>query len=152
MGRLGQGRRNVNSLTNSRAPELNSQAEKGQEAGGSEDERESSYDSIDPLRDVNATELRATTLIMRDGANRCNMGYENARKSSSGDGGKERERKEREREKVVERGRIPAQGPRAGGRMREEKGLRQRGKEHCTNQKRKENKKGKQRKKRQWWK
>ena len=77
----GQGRRNVNSLTNSRATEPNSQTEKGKEAAGPEDERESGYDSIDPLRDGNATELSASALIMRDGANRCNMGYENARKS-----------------------------------------------------------------------
>ncbi len=108
MDRLGQGRRNVNSLTNSRAAELNSQTENGKEAGGSEHERESSDDSIDPLRDVNAAELRASTLIMRDGANGCNMGYENARKSSmerkSGRGKRERERE------VAERGRIPAQG------------------------------------------
>lgn len=109
--RLGQGCRNVNSLTNSRAAEPNSQTENGKEVGGSEDERESGYDSIDPLRDVNTTELSASTLIMRDGANRCNMGYENVRKSWSGDGEKEWERKEREK---VKRGRIPDHDP--GGR------------------------------------
>lgn len=40
--------------------------------GGSEDERKSGYDSIDPLKEVIATELRG------DGANRCNTGDENA--------------------------------------------------------------------------
>lgn len=81
MDQLRQGCRNVNLLTNSRATEANSRTESGKEARGSEDERESGYDSIDPLRDANATELSASTLIMRDGANRCNMGYENARRS-----------------------------------------------------------------------
>lgn len=46
----------------------------GGKAAGSEDERESGYDSIDPLRDENVTELSASALIMGDGANRCNMG------------------------------------------------------------------------------
>ena len=52
--------------------------------GGSEDERESDYDSIDPLRDANATELNASTLIIRAGANRCNIGYRNVREGLSG--------------------------------------------------------------------
>lgn len=77
-----------------RATEPNSQTEKGKEAGRSGDERESGYDSIDPLRDVNATELSVSALIRRDGANQCNTG------------------EEREGEKVVERGHVAAQGPR----------------------------------------
>lgn len=72
--------------------EPNSRTGSGKEARGSEDERESGCDSVDPLRDANMTELSASALIMRDGANRCNMGYENARESWSGDGGRERER------------------------------------------------------------
>lgn len=48
--RRGRERRDVNSLTNSRATEPNSQTEDGKEVGGSEDERESGYDSVDPLR------------------------------------------------------------------------------------------------------
>lgn len=71
-----RGPRNVNSLTNSRGMEPNGQTEDGGggKAAGSEDERESGYDSIDPLRDENVTELSASALIMGDGANRCNMG------------------------------------------------------------------------------
>lgn len=57
---------------------------------GPEDERESGYDSIDPLRDETVTELSASPLIMRHGENRCNMGYENVRRSCSGDGGREK--------------------------------------------------------------
>lgn len=74
-----------------RETEPKRQAEKGKEAGGSEDERESGYDSIDPLRDVNATELR------RDGANRCNMGDGNAIKHEDWRWGERQERAERER-------------------------------------------------------
>lgn len=40
------------------------------------------------LGDMNGTELSISTLIMKDGANRCNMGIENVRRS--GDGGRER--------------------------------------------------------------
>lgn len=40
------------------------------------------------LGDVNATDLRAFTLIIRAGANHCNTGYENVRKRESGDGEK----------------------------------------------------------------
>lgn len=39
----------------------NSQTENGKEIGGPGDERESGYDSINSLWDVNATELRAST-------------------------------------------------------------------------------------------
>lgn len=49
---------------------------------GPEDERESGYDSIDPLRDETVTELSASPLIMRHG--------ENVRRSCSGDGGREK--------------------------------------------------------------
>lgn len=52
----------------------------GKKAAGSEDERESGYDSIDPLRDENVTELSASALIMGDGAIAAIWGYENARK------------------------------------------------------------------------
>lgn len=104
-----QGCRNANSNNGATGP--NSPTENKKKVGGSGDERESGYDSINPLRDVNATELRAHTLIMRAGANRCNMGYENVRIRESGDEGKEQD-KERERGKVVERGHIPAEGPR----------------------------------------
>lgn len=63
----------------------------------------------------------------------------------------EREKREERREKVVGEVAYQPEAP-EGGSMGEEKGLRQRGKEYSTNQKRRENIKGKQRKKRQWWK
>lgn len=72
--------------------------------GGPEDERESGYDSIDPLRDETVTELSASTLIMRHGENRCNMGYENVRRSCSEDGDRRWYREIRNQHKAKQSG------------------------------------------------
>lgn len=62
----GWGRRNVNSLTKSRATSPDREQKEGEGAG---------WDLIGPLRDTNPIELSSAISMARDGANRCNLAW-----------------------------------------------------------------------------